>query len=267
MSTPWPASALPGGGWGSTRHKLALIHHGNYVGQYPEAGARWPRAVPALGLRGEARVLLLFGRLGRYKGGAELLEAFAALDDPGLWLVIAGKQVDPLTGARRAAGRRYAGASWCEDRFIPPEQVPRLFHAADMAVLPYRASLTSGTALLALSQARPVLAPAFPRLWPSCSPTATMRSSTRLRPADGLRSGPAPAAGLDAAGWPRCRRRPGQGRAVRLAPSGLLLDGIFARLLAALRPQRSLAAKLEGPAKEPAVGASVQAIRAAADAA
>ncbi|MFL5334925.1 MAG: hypothetical protein ACJ8H8_17465, partial [Geminicoccaceae bacterium] len=49
--------------------------------------------------------------------------------------------------------------------------------------------------------------------------------------------------------------------------SGLLLDGIFARLLAALRPQRSPAAIPEYPAKEPAAVASVQSLRTAADAA
>ena len=49
--------------------------------------------------------------------------------------------------------------------------------------------------------------------------------------------------------------------------SGLLLDGIYARLLASLRPQRAPALERAGQAKEPATGASVQALHAAADAA
>ena len=49
--------------------------------------------------------------------------------------------------------------------------------------------------------------------------------------------------------------------------SGLLLDGIYARLLAALRPQRSPEVDRVSQLKEADAGASVQAIRAAADAA
>jgi glycosyltransferase involved in cell wall biosynthesis len=252
---------------GADAAKLALVHHGNYVAQYPRLGFPVTASRAALGLPAEARVLLLFGRLGAYKGGPELLEAFASLDDPGLWLVIAGKQVDPLTVALGELPDSVRGRIVVEDRFISPEQVPRLFHAADLAVLPYRASLTSGTALLALSQARPVLAPAFA---PLAELLADGHDGLLYAPEarDGLRAALQRLQAIDDAGLAAMQvAARAKAEMFDWRQSGLLLNGIFARLLAALRPQRSLAAKLEGPAKEPAVGASVQAIRAAADAA
>ena len=247
--------------------KLALIHHGNYVGQYPRLGFPVASSRSGLGLPAEARVLLLFGRLGAYKGGLELLDAFASLDDPDLWLVIAGKQVDPMGMALGNLPAGVRGRIVVEDRFIAPEQVPRLFHAADIAVLPYRASLTSGTALLALSQARPVLAPALAPL----AELLTDGGDALLYPPqarDGLRGALQRLQATDEAGLAGMQAAArAKAELFDWRQSGLLLDGIYARLLASLRPQRAPALERAGQAKEPATGASVQALHAAADAA
>ena len=55
---------------GADAAKLALVHHGNYVGQYPRLGFPVAASRAGLGLPAEARVLLLFGRLGRLQGRA-----------------------------------------------------------------------------------------------------------------------------------------------------------------------------------------------------
>jgi len=49
-------------------------------------------------------------------------------------------------------------------RSIPNEELPLLFGAADVVVLPFRQVLTSGSMLLAMSYGRPVIAPRFREL-------------------------------------------------------------------------------------------------------
>lgn len=235
--------------------RLALIPHGNYVGQYPRLGLPVAASRAGLGLEAAARVLLLFGRLGRYKGGQELLEAFAAVADPGLRLVVAGRQIEPLGPALERLPAAVRARIVVQDRFIPPEQVPALFHAADMVVMPYRASLTSGTALLALSQARPVLAPAFPALaellhdgldallYPPAAADGLAGALRRLQAMNDTSLAAMRAAALAKAELHDWRQ------------SGLLLDGVYARLLAALRPQRAPAPVLRAAAAAPPIRA------------
>ena len=245
-------------GLGVAAARVALIQHGNYAGHYPRLGGPVAASRAGLGLGAARRVLLLFGRLGRYKGGAELLAALAELDDPGLWLLIAGKQIDPLEPVLGQLPAAVRARTVVLDRFIPPEQVPVLFHACDLAVLPYRASLTSGTALLALSQARPVLAPAFPGLAELLTdgedailypPQAADGLAAALRRLQGLDA--ARLAAMQAAAWARAEL-------FDWRHGGLLLDGVYARLLAALRPQRVPAPA----AAEPPAEAMVQPLRA-----
>ena len=150
-------------------------------------------------------MLLLFGRLGRYKGGAELLGAFARIDDPGLWLVIAGKQIDPLAGLLAELPAAARARVVVLDRFVPDAELPQLFHASDMVVLPYRSSLTSGSAMLALSQARPVLAPALPGL-AELLDDGVDALLYRPEPADGLRAALLRFLALDRCSSPRCRQ-------------------------------------------------------------
>jgi glycosyltransferase involved in cell wall biosynthesis len=227
--------------------RLALIHHGSYAPLYPRLGGRVADSRAALGLAEARRVLLLFGRLGSYKGGFELLTAFGEIDDPGLWLVVAGRQIDTLAPALAALPPSVRRRVVVEDRFIPHEEVPRLFHVADAVVMPYRASLTSGTALLALSLARPVIAPAFPSL---CELLADGVDGLLYRPDSGhalrgalrrfLDLGDAPLRAMQSAARAKAELHDWR-------QSALLLDGVYARLLTSLRPQRSAA----GVAGEP----------------
>jgi beta-1,4-mannosyltransferase len=135
--------------------KLAVIPHGNYAPIYGR------RRIPGDASR-SGRRFLLFGRLGRYKGGEELVRAFAALPDPRAELVIAGKQIDPidLTTLNPAVAARIT----TQNRFIEQAEIPGLVGSVDFMVAPYHASLTSGTLLLAMSLGRPVIAPRLPTL-------------------------------------------------------------------------------------------------------
>jgi beta-1,4-mannosyltransferase len=138
------------------RARVTVIPHGNYRPLFPN---------PAPLERGrleDGAHFLLFGRLGRYKGGEELVQSFAGLDDADARLTIAGKLVDPidLSGLPAAVQGRIA----VHDRYLSDAELLERFGAADFVVSPYRASLTSGTVLLAMSLARPVVAPRLPTL-------------------------------------------------------------------------------------------------------
>jgi glycosyltransferase involved in cell wall biosynthesis len=137
------------------RSKLAVIPHGNYAPIY--ARRRTAESATRAGRR-----FLLFGRLGRYKGSAELVRAFVALPDRRAELVIAGKQIDPidLSDLPPAVAARIT----THNRFLGQAEVPDVVASADFMVAPYLASLTSGTVLLAMSLGKPVIAPRLPTL-------------------------------------------------------------------------------------------------------
>jgi glycosyltransferase involved in cell wall biosynthesis len=138
------------------RDKVTIIPHGNYRPLFPNPGRR----VPTDGAGG--RRFLLFGRLGRYKGGEELVRCFARLGDGQARLVIAGKQIDPVDLSDQPESVRERIT--VHNRFLSEAELLAAFEAADFVVSPYLATLTSGTILLAMSLARPVIVPRLPTL-------------------------------------------------------------------------------------------------------
>jgi glycosyltransferase involved in cell wall biosynthesis len=162
---------------------VRVIPWGVDAKRFRPAGDR--RAVrAALGWRPEELVLFTARRLVPRMGLAQLIRGvgFASRSRPALRLVIAGQgpmrdQLEEL--ARRAAGRvDFAG-------FVPDEDLPRYYQAADLFVLPSLAleafgltileALACGTPVLATNRcaAPEILAPLDPRLLlPSDDPAA-----------------------------------------------------------------------------------------------
>lgn len=153
----WAREAL-----GVPPERLVVVPHGNYLPCFHPLAGEPARSRAALGIPADARVALLFGRLDAYKGGAELLAAMGRRDRPRLWLILAGRQVAPLDEPLAALPEAIRARIVVEPGPVPDDRVPLLFHAADALVAPYRAILTSGAAMLALSLARPVVGPALP---------------------------------------------------------------------------------------------------------
>ena len=130
--------------------KTVVIPHCSYVGHYAEWPASDARA--ALGVPEEAHVFLLYGRLEEYKRVAETCEAFSEIDVPAARLVLAGVDVAGVRGVVGEDPRIIL-----HDQFVKEDEVGKFFAAADTVLLPYRSSLTSGTAILAQGFARGVL--------------------------------------------------------------------------------------------------------------
>lgn len=145
--------------------RVFVIPHGNFIGVYARFGSR-AAARAHLGVPERAFGYAFFGGLMPYKGIEGLVDAFQALPDGDAWLLGAGggkpEYLQRLT-------RRIAG----EPRIVlrafpraPNEEIAAVLDAADVVALPFAATLTSGTVMLALSWPRPVVVPAL-----GCLPT------------------------------------------------------------------------------------------------
>ncbi|THF73662.1 glycosyltransferase family 4 protein [Cohnella fermenti] len=137
--------------FGANPDKIAVTPHGHYAGAYPAAGAdiRERFGIP------KDRFLFLFvGRINPYKGVEKLTEAYRAIDSGRCALLIAG-QPDEGYGL----GFLNAGDIKLYPDFVADEELADYLRAADAVVLPYRQISTSGSAILALSYMKPVIAP------------------------------------------------------------------------------------------------------------
>lgn len=140
--------------------KCVLIEHSSYLGQYPDWMSR-DGARHRLGIRSNETVLVTVGGVRPYKGLDRLVDVFDELSaaDPTLRLLIAGR---PGKLARSAAFEQR-----CLDHprietffdFVPNDQLQVWMRAADLAVLPYRNILNSGSFQLAQTFGLPIVAP------------------------------------------------------------------------------------------------------------
>jgi beta-1,4-mannosyltransferase len=134
---------------------LAITPHGHYRDFYPTPPSR-EEARAALGIPPGATVFLYFGLIRPYKNVPELVRAFSKLEDANARLIICGEP--------RRVNEQTIMSEWKADPRvmpklgrIPEEEVAVAFAGSDLVVLPIRRPFNSGTLMLALSFARPVL--------------------------------------------------------------------------------------------------------------
>jgi beta-1,4-mannosyltransferase len=141
--------------------RLAVIPHGSYLEVYAEGRPR-SEVRGELGLPADAFVFLCFGELRAYKEVELLLAAFPEVSNQNVRLVVAGNVKAPDVGAtvRAASARDPRLVSMFG--FVPESRVAELFHACDAVVFPRGEPGTSGSLILALSMARPVVAADVP---------------------------------------------------------------------------------------------------------
>ncbi len=139
--------------------KVAVIPHPNFIDAYPDRVTQ-AQARRQLGIDAGTVMVACLGMIRPYKGLHELVRAFRALPDhvrAELW--IAGEPVDRALAAdlRRDADGSPRIHLWFD--FLSPDEVEVLLKACDVVAMPYRNILTSGAALLAMSFAKPCVAP------------------------------------------------------------------------------------------------------------
>lgn len=143
---------------GVDARRLVPIVHGSFLDYYPMQASR-EDARRRLSLPLDARVFAFIGNCRRYKNVTTLIAAFQQ-HFPDAWLVIAGNSLEAAYRAElEALIRARPQRILCELRFIRDADLQYFVRAADAVVLPFRDVLTSGSAILALSFGRPVVAP------------------------------------------------------------------------------------------------------------
>jgi glycosyltransferase involved in cell wall biosynthesis len=177
-----------------------VIPHGDYRGSYPKtvSGAEARRK---LGIPVDNSVALFFGGIHAYKNVPHLMDTFLRADLQAAVLLIAGAPSSAEEGQHLRQLAKHDSRIQLHLRRIPDDEVQDFFAAADLAVLPFREIMNSGSAILALSFDRPVLVPALGSM-----PELQMRvGGDWVRTYPGELNAPELAAAIT---WARSSRRP-----------------------------------------------------------
>jgi len=150
--------------FGIPLEKIWVIPHGPLFDEKPEASPHEARA--ELGLSVQEPLVLFVGVISKYKGISFLLDAWKRLIASGGRgrLLIAGTGDPRLLSEIRetvsAEGLESSVDFWF--RFIPVEQLPLLYQAADILVYPYKAGTTSGALLTGMNFEKAIIATNLP---------------------------------------------------------------------------------------------------------
>jgi glycosyltransferase involved in cell wall biosynthesis len=140
--------------------------------------------------------LLFFGTIRPYKGLEDLIEAFERLvedadDDVDYRLTVVGETWEGWTGPVTSIGRSpHRHRITFVNRYVTDEEVDQAFRAADLVVLPYRRSSTSGPLMVAMSYGLPVVVTAvggLPEAVEGYSGAVQVEPASVDRLADGIR--------------------------------------------------------------------------------
>lgn len=163
------------------RSKVIVVPHPNYTSAYENFITREDARL-AFGIESDERVYVLFGALKRYKGLANLLEAFDQLcrEDTSVSrrLLIGGMpDEDPEVQAFVAACQSHPRVL-IEAKKIPSGFVQYYMRAADVGYAAYARMLNSGALLLYQSFDLPVITLNTPALWESMTDGIAQRVYT-----------------------------------------------------------------------------------------
>lgn len=139
--------------------RFVVIPEGSYVGYYPSGVSR-AEARQRLGIEEDALLLLYLGSVRPYKGLDELISAFKQAAEAHWSLLIAGPPLDASYTAAIQQACEGTRPIRLDFRFIPDEELQFYFRACDVVVLPFRSIENSGSVILAMGFAKPVVAPA-----------------------------------------------------------------------------------------------------------
>ncbi|GAB3170358.1 glycosyltransferase [Telluribacter humicola] len=138
--------------------KLRVVPEGDYTSCYPNTTDRL-QARQYLKLSASSNILLYLGLIKPYKGVLELIHHFKQLQLADTYLIIAGKVMDKAYG--EAIRCTLDESVVLEDQFIPEDVLQYYYHAADAVVLPFKNIENSGSVIMAMGFAKPIIAPAI----------------------------------------------------------------------------------------------------------
>ena len=144
--------------------KVVQVGHSSYWGVYDQ-GNNQSSARQHFGISSTVPVVLYLGRIRPYKGLSALVDAYSRLliENPDTVLMLGGKataqdveELNALLPEKAKIISRF--------EYIPAEELPLWFAAANVAVFPYEQILNSGSIEMAASFGLPVVLPNLPAL-------------------------------------------------------------------------------------------------------
>ena len=144
--------------------KTTVIRHGNYFGCYPPNAKSTAQLRSDWGLNSSHIIVLFFGNVRPYKGIERLLAALRMTTRDDLRVVVAGK---PMSEAMRMTLEHFANNDprvLLALQFIPDSDVAAYFEIADVVAIPFERTLTSGSAVLAMTQGKAMILPEDARI-------------------------------------------------------------------------------------------------------
>jgi glycosyltransferase involved in cell wall biosynthesis len=152
------AAVDPQGRDGGLCARLHVIPHGNYIGCYqPRLDRDAERA--RLGVSSDETLFAFVGQIREYKQVDTLIHAFRSANAHRTKLLVCGRPKGDRVARSLYEARGDDPRIKFELGFLPDDALASALLASDAVVLPYRDSLTSGAALLAMSYGRTVVAP------------------------------------------------------------------------------------------------------------
>jgi glycosyltransferase involved in cell wall biosynthesis len=145
--------------WGIPAERITVVPHGPLLEAHPALDRAAARQ--RFGLPPDAELVLFAGLIEPYKGLADLVDAFGRLAArrPRTRLVVAGKPNEPFTPyGHQLAALGLRNRAILDLRFLPEQLLAAYLCAADVVVLPYRATTSSGLLFAARRFGRPVVA-------------------------------------------------------------------------------------------------------------
>lgn len=155
--------------------RISMVPHGHYIDNYPNEISR-VEARSDLGLNQDDLVLLFFGHLRRYKDIPGLLNAFSEVNETSTLLIAGYPHDEEITELVQRKTQGNDNICHFIEK-IPEERVQVFMNAADVVVLPFKRVTTSGSAVLAMSFGKAVIAPRL-----GCLPELLEESGSILYP-------------------------------------------------------------------------------------
>ncbi len=147
--------------FGIEDEKIAVIHHGVYEVKDEALIIKNQDAKIKLNINPDAILILFFGYIKKYKGLDLLLEAFSMTNiSSNIHLIIAGRVDEDYKQTLDKLRIKYkVNNIQFIIRRIEEEELPVLFGAADLTVLPYREASQSGVLFMSYAYGVPVIVP------------------------------------------------------------------------------------------------------------
>ncbi|WP_435092840.1 glycosyltransferase [Halorubrum sp. N11] len=138
-------------------NRIRVVPHGNFLGVY-ENDISQSTARERLDLPPDVPVIAFFGLIRPYKNVPTLIETFKRVPGDARLLVVGNPWNEDVANRVRVASTDDDRVDTVLD-YVPDDEIQVYMHAADAVALPFDSVLTSGSAMLAMTFERAVVAP------------------------------------------------------------------------------------------------------------